>query len=218
MARPPAGYVIPEGAKSYDDWQKCPKAESWICDESGLQHVQQHYPDLVERLRNEGWVRVGMQFLTRTQNCSAVADFLNGIGVPTGPYCRKRKKWYGAMVRRYYSNPILKGFPARGTKHTINRHETGRRISVKNPKGPTYRECSHLAFLTAGEFDDLAVVFRTINSRFKVQAGQRPGSFNRCSTQANPFPWPVCLLLVLRPALCLGCQWHHQQSAVLRFA
>ena len=40
------------------------------------------------------------------------------------------------MVRRLTENPLLKGMPGRGFKHTVKHHETGRRISVQNPDGP----------------------------------------------------------------------------------
>jgi hypothetical protein len=79
-------------------------------------------------------------------NCSAVADWFNQNGMPVGKYSRT-KKWDGHAVRRFYSNPILKGFPQRGARHTIKHHETGRRISVPNPKGPSFFECPHLAHL-----------------------------------------------------------------------
>ena len=106
-----AGYIKPEGAKTYEEWQKVESATSII--------------------------RAGAELLLTTLNCSKVADLLNEKGFPVGKYCRKRNKWYGAMVRRYFSNSLLKGMPGRGFRHTIKHHETGRRISVLNPEGPT---------------------------------------------------------------------------------
>jgi site-specific DNA recombinase len=93
--------------------------------------------------------------LFETLNCSLVADWFNQHGMPLGKYARRAKKWDGHAVRRFFSNPILKGFPRRGDRHTIKHHETGRRISVPNPKGPTFFECPHLAFLDAAFFDEL---------------------------------------------------------------
>ena len=81
------------------------------------------------------WNRI----LRETLNCSAVADWLNRRGVPVGPHCR-RTTWDGAMVRRVTRNPLLKGRPGRGFKHTVKHHETGRRVSVPNPDGPVFRD------------------------------------------------------------------------------
>jgi hypothetical protein len=53
------------------------------------------------------------------------------------------------MVRRVTANPILKGMPRRGLKHTVKHHETGRRVSVKNPEAPHFYECPRLAFWTS---------------------------------------------------------------------
>lgn len=124
--RPIAGYVVAEDAKTFDDWQK----------------VELATPIIQE----------GFAILQRTLNGEAVAEFFNtipydgGIGFPTGPYCR-RKRWDGRMSLRYYRNPMLGGRPSRGTRHTIKHHETGRRISVPNPAGPSFREQPNLAHL-----------------------------------------------------------------------
>ncbi len=96
------GYFKPEGAKTFDDWRKDDAAT----------------PNIREALRR----------LKVTLNCSAVADWFNQQGVPVGKYCgrkgRKLKKWNGVMVRRYFRNPLLKGQPGRGFRHTIKHHGT----------------------------------------------------------------------------------------------
>jgi site-specific DNA recombinase len=125
-AREPPGYIKPSGAKTYDDWIK---------DES-----------LTEKIND------GLQILEETLNCSAVGDWFNAHGMPLGKYARA-EKWDGHSVRRFYSNPILKGFPQRGGRHTVKHNETGRRISVPNPKGPSYYECPHLVHVDAARFD-----------------------------------------------------------------
>jgi len=139
-AREIYGYVKPEGAKTYDDWQKDPTAipiyEEW-------------------KLR-----------LRETGNCSAIADWLNRLKVPTGKYAR-RKTWDGAMVRRITANPLLKGIARRGRNHTVKHHETGRRVSVRNPKGPQFYECRHLAFWTPEEFDELNAVLEKSNAPYQ---------------------------------------------------
>jgi hypothetical protein len=143
------GYIKPPDAKTYDDWLRDPKAEPFILE--------------------------GRRKLLATPNCSAVADWFNRQGVPVGKYCR-RSTWTGAMVRRFYSNSILKGQPARGHKHTIKHHETGRRIAVPNPKGPTFVEFPHLAYFTADEFDELEQLLRQKNAKHRrpLQDGVDP--------------------------------------------
>jgi site-specific DNA recombinase len=133
------GYINPPGAKTFDDWQKDPAAV------------------LIYR---EWFLR-----LRETLNCTAVADWLNELKVPTGPYAR-RDTWDGAMVRRITRNPLLKGFAQRGAKHTVKHNETGRRISVNNPEGPNFRACPHLAFWTEDEFDDLNALLDQKNEQF----------------------------------------------------
>jgi hypothetical protein len=109
------GYIKPPGSKTVDEWLK---------DDFATPFIQE-----------------GLRRLKATLNCSAVADWFNEQGVSTGKYCRRRKTWNGSMIRKYYQNPLLKGQPGRGFRHTVKHHETGRRISVKNPKGPIFREC-----------------------------------------------------------------------------
>jgi site-specific DNA recombinase len=134
------GYIKPPGAKTFDDWQKDPAAT-------------EIYQEWKRRLRE-------------TLNCSAVADWLNQRGVPTGKHAR-RKTWDGATVRRVTANPLLKGMPRRGLMHSIKHHETGRRISVKNPSGPKYYECPKLAFWTPDEFDELNALLAARNGPCK---------------------------------------------------
>lgn len=122
------GYIKPEGAKYYSELEK---------DETASPYLKQ-----------------GLAILSRTQNWTAVADYFNSNSVPTGPYCRN-DKWDGAMVKRLYHNPILKGKPQRGARHSVKQNSTGRRISKINPDGPTYREEPHLAHFTADELDSV---------------------------------------------------------------
>jgi site-specific DNA recombinase len=136
-ARPIAGYIVPSDATSYDDGRK---------DESAT------------AILNEG-----ARSLRMSLNCSGVADWFTAIGFRVGPYCR-RKTWNGAMVRRLYGYPLLKGKPWRGSKHTVKDHGTGRRVSRKNPKGPTFYEAPHLAHLGEIEFDSLNALLDEANS------------------------------------------------------
>ena len=155
--------------------------------------------------------------MKETLNCSAVADWFNQQGVPVGPYCRRREVRRGmcAMVRRYYGNSIPKGMPCRGTRHTVKHHETGRRVSVKNPKGPTYRECPHLAHLDPAEFDELNVLLKAKNDKYRRKLVNGIDPRGRCRASGR-FPGPARLLLVLRLALRLGRQRGDGEPDVLR--
>ena len=137
-ARPIAGYIVPEGARSYDDW---------VIDEPAAKLI-----------------REGAQILLRRLNCSAIADWCNEHGLKPGACCRN-EVWDGKMIRRFYSNPLLKGTPQRGRYHSVKHHERGRRVSVKNPKGPEYYSAPHLAILDPAEFDDLNEALAAQNAK-----------------------------------------------------
>jgi hypothetical protein len=162
VALPIAGYLKSqaEDEKSYHDWKK---------DESAAPAI-----------------RAGFDLLLLTLNCSAVADLFNQTGFSPGRYCTQRK-WKGAMVRRFYANPILKGTPARGFKHTIKNHQSGKRVSVKNPDGPKFIDCPHLAYLTADEFDELNLALRQRNERYR-RGRQAADPRLRCPRKRTRFP------------------------------
>ena len=126
-------------------------------------------------------------------NCSAVAGGFNAQQIPVGPYCRK-KSWDGKMVWRFYANTLLKGAPERGNRYTVKNHEKGRRVSVKNPDGPSSWSCPHLAHLDPATFDALNAHLKNHNAklgrkpihgvdpRYHVARKQTrfPGQWGRC--------------------------------------
>jgi hypothetical protein len=172
-----AGYIKPEDAKTYDDWIKVESATDTIVE--------------------------GLSLLKATLNCSAVADYLNSEGFPTGPYCR-RKEWNGPMVRRYYRNRLLAGNPGRGFRHTIKHNESGRRVSVKNTAGePYYLEYPHLAHVDAAKLDEVNRLLKLNNaSRGRKKVNGRdplwqkprkrtlfPGQYARCWYCGHHYVW-----------------------------
>jgi site-specific DNA recombinase len=184
----PPGYIKPPREQTEDGTPTNTRTYAeWLMDDS-----------LTEK------IRFGAQLLFETLNCSAVADWFNQNGMPLGKYARgKNKKWDGHAVRRFYSNPILKGFPRRGDRHTIKHHETGRRISVPNPKGPIYFECPHLAHLEPAFFDELNARLAARNQsrgrkpvngadpRFRVPRKRTrfPGQFATCWYCGRHYLW-----------------------------
>lgn len=176
MAREIFGYVVPENATTYDDWRRDENATPFIL-------------EAARRLRT-------------SLNCCAVADWLNRQGVAVGPYCR-RHEWDGSMVRRFFANPLLKGWAYRGKLHTVKHHETGKRVSVKNPKGPQFREYPHLAHLDVDLFDEINRALDTRNAVYKRKAiggldpllrrprkrTRFPGQHARCFYCGRTFVW-----------------------------
>lgn len=121
------GYIKPEGAKSDQDVRKDPDAEP----------VYDHWFTMLEN---------GSYF-------SAVADWLNEQGVPTGLYARNAK-WDCRMVGRVTRNRILKGLRVHNERMSKRVNRTGRRRSVKAPpEDRMEREVLHLAFIEPGRYD-----------------------------------------------------------------
>ena len=160
------GYIKPEGAKTYDDWLR---------DDTATPNIQE-----------------GLRRLKLTLNYTAVADWFNEQGVPVGKYCgrknRKLKTWSGAMVKRYFSNPLLKGQPGRGFRHTIKHHGTGRRISVPNPDGPFFKDYPHLMHVEPSEFDEVNALLRAKNGKYRHAETNGHDPLWRVSRKRTIFP------------------------------
>ena len=105
------------------------------------------------------------------------------------------------IVRRYYGNPLLKGQPGRGFRHTIKHHETGRRISVPNPKGPIFRDCPHLAHVDPVEFDEVNALLKAKNDKYHRKLVNGIDPLWRVSRKRTVFPG--------QHACCWYCGWHY---------
>lgn len=134
------GYIVPEGAKTFSDWQR--------------------------DLQREAKIHEGARILRQTLNGEAVASYFRENGVPVGPFARN-DDWDGTMVLRYYRNTLLKGYPLRGRMATVKHHGSGKRPSRKNPKGPNYYHAPHLAFFDPVEFDELVILLAENNKHFR---------------------------------------------------
>ncbi len=161
-AREIVGYIVGAAVTNYNDWKKDATATPVF---------------------NEWFLR-----LKKYPNCSALADWLNEQGFPTGPYA-DNEKWDGRMVRRVTANTVLKGMPQRGKKHTVKHHETGRRISVTNPAGPNYYECPHLIHVPAELWDEVNELLETSNAGL----GRKPveGRDGRAGVPKSTTVWPA---------------------------
>ena len=126
-ARPIAGYTVPPGAKTYDDWRKDDDATAV-------------YAEWFARFEDDP--RAGPE----------VAAWLNEIRFPVGKYCKK-KQWDEQMVRRVMKNTLLKGMPRRQVVVSYKHHEFGRRRTRKNRGKPVTWHAPHLAHLDPEYFD-----------------------------------------------------------------
>jgi hypothetical protein len=176
--RPIAGYIVPDGVKSYDGWVR---DEQW-----------------------EALIREEAELLRRTLDCAIVADNFNTRGFPIGKYAL-RKDWNGPMVRKFYGNSLLKGMPQRGAKHTVKHHGTGRRVSVKNPKGPTFYKAPHLAFFSEEEFDSLNALLDAANEHHRRKPANGCDPLRRRSRKDSQFP--------AMHSRCWYCGCHHVRGA-----
>jgi site-specific DNA recombinase len=96
-----------------------------------------------------------------------VADRLNSIGVPVGPYCRGNRCWTGAMVKRLTFNPILKGVRLRNVKESKRINETGHRRAVNaEPHLLLTRQCPHLAFIDPERYDRVTTMLQKRNEGY----------------------------------------------------
>lgn len=169
-ARPIAGYIVPEEAETYADWQRDERATPVIA--------------------------AGLNLLKKSGNYSEVAEYFNttqfegGAGFPTGPYCRRRS-WDGSMVARFYRNRTLGGAPGRGFRHTRKVHETGQRVSVPNPDGPHFIECPHLAHVDLAELDAVNALIREAHKGFGRKKVNGRDPLARVARKDSRFPAPV---------------------------
>jgi hypothetical protein len=160
------GYIVPEDAKTYADWQRDPQHETVI--------------------------REGARILRQTLNGEAVASYFRQNDVPVGPFARN-EDWDGTMVLRYYRNTLLKGYPLRGRMATVKNHGSGKRPSRKNPKGPSYYHAPHLAFFDPIEFDELVILLaeKTNTSGERPPTAWIPASKFPASAHAHSGSMPV---------------------------
>ena len=149
-AREVYGYIVPNDAKSYYDWKT---------DESAT-------PILLECFMR---LKAGHTY-------SSVADWLNEQKIPVGPYTRNTTTWSRKAVWRITRNPILKGYPGRGFRKTVKVNETGRRMTIKNPDGPTFIHCPNLAHIPEQLWDEVNAIMAERNKGMgrKPLNGQDP--------------------------------------------
>ncbi len=146
------GYVKPSDAKTDQDLQKDPSAVPIY----------------------EEWFRR----LDRGDTFSEIADWLNELDIPTGPFCRS-DRWNCRMVGRVTRNPILKGIRQRNRKESKRLNRTGKHTSVDaRPEDLLERDCPHLAFFDAAYYDRVVAKLKTRNAKYRRngKSGTEPRS------------------------------------------
>jgi hypothetical protein len=135
------GYIKPLGARNDGELQKDPAAEAIL----------------------KKW----FERLDRGDTFSDIADWLNSLGVPTGPFCRS-KRWTCAMVGRITRNRILKGVRERNRKESKRFNKTGKHKAVNaKPEDLLERNCPHLAFFDAAYFDRVVAKVNARNAKYR---------------------------------------------------
>jgi site-specific DNA recombinase len=175
-----ATYYKLEGATCFDDWRK----------------YDEYTPTVQE----------GLRLLGETLNCSRVATYFNSEGLPLGNYnSTPDGKWTGRMVRRFFKNRMLGGWPGRGYRHTVKHHETGDRVSEVNPSGADFIECPHLAHV---EIDELDRVNALLKEKNKILGRKKVNGVDvrfQVPRKTTVFP--------SQHARCYYCGFHHVRGA-----
>jgi len=134
------GYRKKPGAKTDDDLEKVPEA----------------IPIFKE------W----FERLDRGELYAEIADWLNGIGQPTGPYC-SNQKWDCAMVARVSHNWILKGARFRNKRKTKRTNSSGKYKSRKaDPGDLAIRHVPSLAFFDEIYYDRVIAKADARNAKY----------------------------------------------------
>lgn len=175
-AFPIFGIIKPPGAKSDLDWYKDPVAEPI-------------YEEWFDRLDKESLY-------------AEIAEWLNGMGVSTGPYC-DTDEWDGPMVGRVSHNPLLKGLRRRNVRKT-KRNGKGKYVSIKAEAHELrLRPVPHLAFFEAAYYDRIIAKADARNAKYRRNASggsdpchnrpkkrtRFPGQTLRCIRCGYDFVW-----------------------------
>jgi hypothetical protein len=127
--------------------------------------------------------------LRESPNCEAIADCLNELKVPTGPYSRgHERRWTGKTVRRITRNSLLKGTPGRGFKVTVKNNGGGRSVPVRNPDRPGYREFPRLAHVRPAEFDEVNALPAACNKKYTRRGDGGEDSRKGVAKKRTRFP------------------------------
>ena len=116
-----------------------------------------------------------------------VADWLNELGIPTGPHCKKQI-WDCQLVGQVTHNPILKGIRVRNRRKTV-RNSAGKYNSRKAaPDELLTRQVPHLAFLDEVYFDRVIKKVDARNAKYRRKGVN--GQDTRRNVPKKKTRWP----------------------------
>jgi site-specific DNA recombinase len=105
--------------------------------------------------------------LEEGQSYAEIADWLNALGIPVGPYAR-RPRWTPELVAQVTHNPILKGERRRNERMVDRINKSGRKKSIKAPPAELLiRHCPHLAFFDPAYYDGIIAMLRLRNDKYR---------------------------------------------------
>jgi site-specific DNA recombinase len=103
----------------------------------------------------------------KDESYAQIADWLNELGIPAGPYV-KDGKWTGRVVRDLLRDPILSGQRRFRTTITKMVYKTGKSIRNANPEAPQTVEYPELAHVTIEEHLELIAAMDARKARYKA--------------------------------------------------
>lgn len=111
--------------------------------------------------------REWFQRLEEEQSYAEIADWLNALGIPVGPYARS-PRWTPELVAKVTHNPILKGERRRNERMVDRINKSGRKKSIKAPPAELLiRHCPHLAFFDPAYYDGIIAMLRLRNDKYR---------------------------------------------------
>ncbi|MCG6156321.1 recombinase family protein [Rubinisphaera margarita] len=105
--------------------------------------------------------------LERGETFARIADWLNEIRFPLGPY-RNKTQWTGTLVGQVTRNPLLKGVRVHNVRKMKRINKTGRRKSVRAPEHERLsRDVPHLAFIDPERYDRVLSIVNRRNAKYR---------------------------------------------------
>lgn len=135
-----------------------------------------------ERIYREWFER-----LEEKQTYAEIADWLNALGIPVGPYARSTR-WTPELVAKVTHNPILKGERRRNVRMVDRINKSGRKKSIKAPPAELLiRHCPHLAFFEPAYYDGIIAMLRLRNDKYR-RGKARPDCRRNVSRRRTRWP------------------------------
>lgn len=162
-----AGYIKPDGAKHEDEVSKDPLWEPI-------------YAEWFRKLDEDD------------ASFAQIAEWLNEIGAPVGPYSRTKTEWDGTTVGKYTRNPLLKGLRVHNDRRTRRINSTGKYKSEKAPpEHRLEREVPHLAFIEPAYYDQVLAKVNQRNEKYRRSKSENDDPLTNRPKRRTRFPGQI---------------------------